>query len=60
MVHGDNDDVVPVSYSRKVIHIFKNAEKRLIIIKKGDHSLSNKKNLKKINYELNKILLNVI
>ena len=60
MVHGDNDDVVPVSYSRKVIHLFKNAEKRLIIIKKGDHSLSNKKNLKKINYELNKILLNVI
>ena len=35
-------------------------EKKLIIIKNGDHSLSNKKNLKKITLELNKIVSNVV
>ena len=46
------DDVVPVSYSRKVLKIFQNAEKKLVIIKNGDHSLSSKKCLKKITTEL--------
>ena len=52
MVHGQNDDVVPISYSRKIMKIFKNAEKRLVIIKKGDHSLSSHKNLKILKKEL--------
>ena len=52
MVHGQNDDVVPISYSRKIMKIFKNAEKRLVIIKKGDHSLSSQKNLKILKKEL--------
>ena len=52
MVHGQKDEVVPVSYSRKVLKIFKNAKKRLLIIKGGDHSLSEKKWLKKIQQEL--------
>ena len=52
MVHGQHDDVVPISYSRKVMKIFKNAEKRLVIIKKGDHSLSSQKNLKILKKEL--------
>ena len=40
MVHGNKDKSVPINYSRRVLKIFKNAEKRLIVIKNGDHSLS--------------------
>ena len=56
MVHGQKDEVVPVSYSRKVLKIFKNAKKKLLIIKGGDHSLSQKKWLKKILQELRLII----
>jgi uncharacterized protein len=56
MVHGQKDEVVPVSYSRKVLKIFKNAKKKLLIIKGGDHSLSEKKWLKKILQELRLII----
>ena len=59
MIHGSRDEVVPVAYSRKVLRIFTNAKKKLVIIKNGDHSLSNKHQLKKINTELNKIVSNV-
>ena len=52
MVHGKKDEVVPVSYSRKVLKIFQNAEKKLVIIKDGDHSLSNQKWLRRIKKEL--------
>ena len=60
MIHGKKDEVVPVSYSRKVLKVFKNANKKLLIIKNGDHSLSSKKNLKKITNELNNIISNYI
>ena len=60
MIHGSKDEVVPVSYSRKVLRIFSNAKKNLLIIKNGDHSLSNKKGLKKIIKELDKIVCNFI
>jgi len=60
MVHGENDEVVPVSFSRKVLSIFTGAKKKLIIIKKGDHSLSDKNPLKKIIKELNIIVKNVV
>ena len=60
MIHGSKDEVVPVNYSKKVLNLFKNANKKLIIIKNGDHSLSSKKNLKKIVFELNKIVSNAI
>jgi esterase/lipase len=43
MVHGSKDKSVPVNYSRKVLKIFKNAKKKLVIIKNGDHSLSSSK-----------------
>ena len=46
MVHGEKDEVVPVSYSKKVLKIFPKAQKKLIVIKNGDHSLSSKKCLK--------------
>jgi len=60
MIHGSKDEVVPVNYSRKVLKVFTKARKKLIIIKNGHHSLSNKLDLKKINVELNKIVSNVI
>ena len=52
MVHGKKDEVVPVSYSRKVLKIFQKAKKKLVIVKNGDHSLSNQKWLKIIIKEL--------
>ena len=60
MIHGEKDEVVPKSYSRKILKIFDKAKKNLVIIKNGNHSLSNKKSLKKINLELNKIVSNII
>jgi len=60
MIHGSKDEVVPVVYSRKILTLFSKAKKKLIIINNGDHSLSNKKNLKKIMVELQKIVSNVI
>jgi len=56
MVHGQNDEVVPVSYSRKVLRIFQKAKKKLVIVKNGDHSLSNQKWLKIILQELKFII----
>jgi esterase/lipase len=60
VVHGGNDEIVPTSFSRKVLSIFTSAKKKLIIIKKGDHSLSDKSPLIKIIKELNIIVENVI
>ena len=60
MIHGKKDEVVPVNYSKKVLKVFKNANKKLVIIKNGDHSLSSKRNLDKITKELNNIISNYI
>jgi pimeloyl-ACP methyl ester carboxylesterase len=60
MIHGKKDELVPVSFSKKVLSIFPYAEKKLIVIKNGDHSLSNKKPLKKIISELDSVVKNVI
>ena len=60
MIHGKKDEVVPISYSKKVLKVFKNANKKLVIIKNGDHSLSSKRNLDKITKELNNIISNYI
>ena len=59
MVHGGKDEVVPISFSRKVLANFSKANKKLVIIKNGDHSLSSKKNLKRIVKELDKVVFNV-
>ena len=56
MIHGQKDDVVPVSYSRKVLKIFRNARKKLVVVKNGDHSLSEQKWLKLIIKELKLIV----
>jgi pimeloyl-ACP methyl ester carboxylesterase len=60
MVHGVKDEVVPVSFSRKVLTVFPNAKKKLVEIKNGDHSLSNKIHLNRIIKELNSIVKNII
>ena len=60
MIHGQKDEVVPVSFSRKVLTIFSKAKKKLIVIKNGDHSLSHKKSLKKIIKELNRIVIDIV
>ena len=56
MFHGSKDEVVPVSFSRKVLKIFIKSKKKLVIIKKGDHSLSKKSYLEKIKKELNRFI----
>ena len=38
MVHGQKDEVVPVSYSKKVLKIFQKDKKKLVVINNGDHS----------------------
>ncbi len=59
MIHGKKDEVVPTSFSKKILSKFKNAEKKLVIIKNGDHSLSDPRNLKKIILELNRMIHNM-
>ena len=54
MFHGQKDEAVPVSFSRKVLKIFINAKKKLVVIKNGDHSLSNKQSISKILRELDR------
>ena len=56
MIHGSKDKSVPVSYSKKVLKIFKNAKKKLVIVKNGDHSLSSNKWLKILKKELKLII----
>ena len=60
MIHGQKDEVVPVSFSRKVLGTFSKAKKKLMVIKNGDHSLSDKKSLKKIIKELNRFVINIV
>ena len=60
VIHGSKDEVVPQSYSKKVLKIFTNAKKKLVIIKNGDHSLSSKRGLKRIEIELHKIVSDII
>ena len=56
IVHGAKDESVPPSYSKKVLKIFKNAKKKLVIVKNGNHSLSSKKWLKILIKELSFII----
>ena len=57
MVHGDKDESVPVSYSKKILKIFKNSKTKLVIIKNGDHSLSSPRWLNLLIKEL-KLIIN--
>ena len=60
MVHGSKDEVVPVSFSRKVLSVFPKAQKKLVVIKNWDHSLSNQVPLKKIIKELKTVVKDII
>ena len=60
MIHGQKDEVVPVNFSKLVLKIFSKAKKKTVIIKNGDHSLSNQRPLKIIVNELNSIIKNII
>ena len=55
MIHGEKDKSVPLTFSKKVLKVFKKAHKKLVIVKKGDHSLSSKKWIKILIKELNLI-----
>ena len=59
LFHGEKDEVVPVIFSKKVLSVFKNAKKKLVIVKKGDHSLSDPKSLKMMKNELSSIIKNI-
>ena len=52
MVHGNKDKSVPIIYSKKILRMFKNSRKKLVIVKNGDHSLSSPKFLKILKREL--------
>jgi len=56
MIHGDKDKSVPLSFSKKVLKVFKKAKKKLVIVKNGNHSLSTKKWLGVLIKELNIII----
>ena len=56
VIHGNKDESVPVNYSKKVLKIFKNSKKKLVIVKNGDHSLSSPKWLKILKKELKFII----
>jgi len=59
LLHGSNDEVVPTSVSRKILKICNRSQKKLIIIKNGNHSLSRKSDLKKICSELGKMVIDI-
>jgi len=59
MFHGKKDEVVPIAFSKKVLSIFKRAKKKLIIVKNGDHSLSDSRSLKMMKNELSRIIKNI-
>ena len=60
MIHGSKDEVVPAIFSRKVLSIFSNAKKKLVVIKNGDHSLSDNNPLKRIIKELDGIIKDIV
>ena len=60
MIHGQKDEVVPTIFSKYTLRLFDKAKKKKVILRNGDHSLSNKKPLKRIVRELDAIIKNII
>ena len=56
LFHGSKDEAVSAVYSKKLIKIFKSAQKKVLIIKGGDHSLFSVKYQKRIINELQNII----
>ena len=59
LFHGLKDKLVPLKFSKKIFKLLKTQNKKIIIIKDGDHSLSRKKDLKRICFELRKMITNI-
>ena len=59
LFHGLRDRLVPLKFSKKIFKLFKTQNKKIIKIKDGDHSLSRKKDLKRICSELRKMATNI-
>ena len=60
MFHGKKDEVVPIKFSKMILKLFSRAKKKLVVIKKGDHSLSDPKSLQKIKNELSVFIKNIL
>ena len=56
MLHGTKDEAIPAKFSKKLLNIFTKGEKKLVIIKNGDHSLFSKKHQKLILRELENLI----
>ena len=59
LFHGLKDTLVPLKFSKKIFKLFKTQNKKIIKIKDGDHSLSRKKDLRRICSELRKMIVNI-
>ena len=59
LFHGLKDKLVPLKFSKKIFKLFKTQSKKIIKIKDGNHSLSRKKDLKRICSELGKMIANI-
>jgi len=59
LFHGLKDTLVPLKFSKKIFKLFKTKNKKIIKIKDGDHSLSRKKDLRRICSELRKMIVNI-
>ena len=59
LFHGLKDKLVPLKFSKKIFKLFKTQNKKIIQIKDGDHSLSRKKDLRRICSELRKMTINI-
>ena len=59
LFHGLKDKLVPLKFSKKIFKLFKTQNKKIIRIKDGDHSLSRKKDLRRICSELRKMTTNI-
>lgn len=56
LIHGDKDEAVSWKESLKILNKSTNDHSELIILKNGDHRLSNKKQLKKITMVIQSLL----
>jgi len=59
LFHGLKDKLVPLKFSKKIFKLLKTKNKKIIKIKDGDHSLSRKKDLRRICSELRKMIVNI-
>ena len=59
LIHGDKDKAVSWKESLKIFNKSNNSDTELILIKKGDHSLSDAKSLNLIKSQLSKIIKNI-